>query len=105
MASHLDKAGKARILALSEAGMLVKSVCEKVGQDRWTVQRLRREFLKQSQEDQEHFTIHKRKPGQERPESISAGNIAKMRRMIIHSPRITAKKLKARIHGLKDCPV
>ena len=31
MAPHLDKTGKARILALLEAGMSVRDVCAKVG--------------------------------------------------------------------------
>ena len=73
MAPHLDKTGKARILALLEAGMSVRDVCAKVGRDRRTVQRLRANFRKQSQQDQDNFTIPKRKPGQGRPESITAG--------------------------------
>ena len=53
MAPHVDKAGKARILALLEAGMSVRDVCAKVGRDRRTVQRLRANFRKQSQQDQD----------------------------------------------------
>ena len=60
MALHLNVAGKARILALLEARMSVKTVMNSVGVSRRTVQKLRKRFNEQSEEKKEKFEIPKR---------------------------------------------
>ena len=62
MAPHQNVTGKARVLALLEAGMSVKQVMNSVGVSRRTVQRLRKRFNEQS-EEKENFEIPKRKSG------------------------------------------
>ena len=55
MAPHLNVAGKARILALLEAGKSVKEVMNSVGVSRRTVQRLRSRFNTQTEEKKRNF--------------------------------------------------
>ena len=105
MAPHCNEAIKAKMVTLLELGKTKAEVAASLGVSIPTIKRWKKRWLAQSQAEKDAFKMPKRKVGSGRPESISAGDMAKMRRKIHDNPRITAKKLKAALPGLSDRPV